>query len=82
MVGKKNNIEIEGNYESILERIAQNILRLREKNDLTQEDMLEFGFERRWYQRIESGKYSVSLPTLYRLAEAFQVDISEFFKKR
>lgn len=81
MVGKKNNNEFDAKYEAILSRIAKNVLRLREKHNLTQEDMLEFGLERRWYQRIESGKHSPSLPTLYRLAEIFNVDISEFFKK-
>lgn len=48
--------------------------------NLTQEDMLSLGIERRWYQRIESGKYSVSLPTLDQVARAFKVDISEFFR--
>lgn len=81
MAGKKSGVESEKKYVGILDRIARNALRLREQNELTQEDMVAFGFERRWYQRIESGKYSVSLPTLYRLAEAFKVDISEFFKK-
>ena len=63
-----------------MRRIAGNVRRLREAKDLTQEDMLSLGVERRWYQRIESGSYSVSLPTLDRLARAFKVDISEFFR--
>jgi transcriptional regulator with XRE-family HTH domain len=42
--------------------------------------MMALGLERRWYQRIESGKYSVSLPTLDRVARALKVDIAEFFK--
>ncbi len=68
-------------YLKIMGRISQNILRLREARNLTQEDMTTFGFERRWYQRLESGKHSISLPTLYRLSEVFKVDISEFLKK-
>jgi len=62
-----------------MRRVAGNIRRVRESKGLTQEDMMDLGLERRWYQRIESGKYSVSLPTLDRLSRAFKVDVSEFF---
>ncbi len=77
MVGKN----LDKQYLKVMGRISQNILRLREARNLTQEDMTTFGFERRWYQRLESGKHSISLPTLYRLSEVFKVDISEFLKK-
>ena len=77
MAGKK----LDKQYLKIIGRISQNILRLREAKNLTQEDMTAFGFERRWYQRLESGKHSISLPTLYRLSEVFKVDISELLKK-
>ena len=63
-----------------MKRIAGNIRRIRLDKNLTQEDMLHYGLERRWFQRIESGTYSVSLPTLDKVARAFKVDISEFFK--
>jgi len=62
-----------------MRRVAQNIRRVRETKNLTQEDMMTLGFERRWFQRIESGSYSVSLPTLDKLARALRVDISTFF---
>lgn len=60
-------------------RIATNIRRVREAKGLTQEDMMSLGFERRWFQRIESGTYSVSLPTLDRVARALKVDVRLFF---
>jgi transcriptional regulator with XRE-family HTH domain len=63
-----------------MRRVAGNIRRIRESKSMTQEDMMSRGLERRWFQRIESGEYSVSLPTLDRVARAFKVDISEFFK--
>lgn len=63
-----------------MDRVAKNIKRIREAKGLTQEDMMVLGLERRWFQRIESGKYSVSLPTLDRVARAFKVDIAEFFR--
>lgn len=63
-----------------MRRVAGNIRRVRKSKGLTQEDMMALGLERRWFQRIESGGYSVSLPTLDRVARAFKVDISEFFE--
>jgi len=65
-----------------MRRVAGNVRRLREAKGLTQEDMISLGFERRWYQRIESGSYSVSLPTLDLVARALKVDIGEFFRAR
>ena len=63
-----------------MERIGNNIKATRKRLGFTQEDMAGYGFERRWFQRIESGKYSVSLPTLDRLARVLKVDILEFFR--
>jgi transcriptional regulator with XRE-family HTH domain len=61
-------------------RIAGNIERIRNEKKLTQEDMEARGFSLRWFQRIESGKYSVSLPTLDHLARKLGVDIVELFR--
>ena len=67
-------------YEKLVERIAKNISRVRKKHGITQEQMAEFGYSYRHYQRIESGTHSPSLPTLYRLAKTFKVEIKEFLK--
>lgn len=80
MVHKKYKHESDNEYLQLMTRISENIQKIRIKKGFTQEDMLVLGFERRWFQRIESGTYSVSLPTLHRLAKAFEVDISIFFK--
>jgi DNA-binding XRE family transcriptional regulator len=76
----KTKTALDGQYWKLMKRIAENIRRVRDAKGLTQEDMLSLGIERRWFQRIESGTYSVSLPTLDRVSRAFKVDISEFFK--
>ncbi len=47
---------------------------------LSQTDMVDYGFETRNYQRIESGNHSPSLFTLHRLALVFQCEITDFFK--
>lgn len=64
----------------ILKRVARNIRDTRQSLHLTQNEMNEFGFGARWYQRLESGKHVPTIPTLCKLATAFKVDISEFFK--
>jgi transcriptional regulator with XRE-family HTH domain len=81
-VDKKNKhkTELGEEYWALMSRVAGNIRRIRLSENLTQEDMLLLGLERRWFQRIESGTYSVSLPTLCKVARALQVDIAEFFK--
>jgi transcriptional regulator with XRE-family HTH domain len=76
----KGKPELDARYRKLIQRIASNIQRIRKLKGYTQEDMMTLGFERRWFQRIESGKYSVSLPTIDRLARAFKVDVVEFFK--
>jgi transcriptional regulator with XRE-family HTH domain len=78
---KKTKTLIDQPYRILMKRVALNVRRARESRKLTQEDMIEYGFERRWFQRIESGTYSVSLPTLEKVARALKVDISELFKK-
>ena len=78
---KTNKTELDKNYWNLVKRVAGNIRRIRHSKGLTQEDLHSLGLERRWYQRIESGTYSVSLPTLDRVSRAFGVDISEFFKQ-
>jgi transcriptional regulator with XRE-family HTH domain len=67
-------------YEHFLEKIAHNIIRVRKSKGLTQEGMVEFGFSYRHYQKVESGRHSLNLFTLFRLAQTFKVDIKEFFK--
>jgi transcriptional regulator with XRE-family HTH domain len=76
----KGKPQLDDRYWRLMRRVSQNIRGIRQAKSLTQEDMISLGFERRWYQRIESGTYSVSLPTLDQLARAFRVDISELFK--
>jgi transcriptional regulator with XRE-family HTH domain len=78
----KGKPQLDERYWRLMRRVAGNIRRIREAKGLTQEDMTSLGFERRWYQRIESGTYSVSLPTLDQLARALKIDVSELFRSR
>jgi len=53
---------------------------LRLAKGLRQEDMCQFGFEYKYYQRIEYGQKNLSLKTLNKLAKAFRVPISKLFE--
>ena len=73
-------MEPDKKYQKIIIRVASNIKRIRKQNGLTQEGMTEFGFSYRHFQKIESGKYSPNLHTLYRVAAALKVDIRDLFE--
>lgn len=77
MQGRK---DIDARTWKLVRKIAYNIRRIREERGLTQEDMEEYGFGARWYQRFESGRHIPTIPTLDRLSRALKVEISEFFK--
>jgi transcriptional regulator with XRE-family HTH domain len=64
----------------LIKKIAKNIRAIRLSKGLTQENMADYGFGPRWYQRFESGRHTPSLPTLVKLARAFKVEIIDFFK--
>jgi transcriptional regulator with XRE-family HTH domain len=63
--------------ERLLKVIGKRVRDFRLKAGLTQEDMMSHGFERRYYQRIESGTVNLSLKSLNKLAKAFRVSFSE-----
>jgi transcriptional regulator with XRE-family HTH domain len=54
--------------------VARRVRRLRLERGLTQEDMADYGFALRQYQRIEAG-FPVTLTTLWKLGIAFEVSI-------
>lgn len=72
--------QTEKNYQKLLTVFGKNVKKVRESKDLRQADMIEYGFSERYIQKIESGKYSPSLYTVHRLAEAFGVSISELIE--
>jgi transcriptional regulator with XRE-family HTH domain len=70
-----------GQEEARLVRtIASNMKRLRKLRNLKQYDMVDYGFNYRHYQRIESGKYTPSIETLIRLAKVFKVKVIDLLK--
>jgi len=71
-------VTVETDYNRLLARVASNIRKLRKESGLTQEEMsVKGGFNYRFYQKLESGKYSPNLYTLFRLSKTFRVPISD-----
>jgi DNA-binding XRE family transcriptional regulator len=59
---------------ALLESVAANVRRCRQKRDLTQEQLAELaGIELRSLQNIETGRTNLRVVTLHRLAEALGV---------
>ena len=67
-------------YDLLLNKIAENIKKARKRKGLTQENMMDHGFNYRHYQKIESGSYSMNLYTLHRLSNIFNVSIRNLLK--
>jgi len=66
-------------FGKFYKRFGDRCRRLRRQRGLTQEDMMQFGFDRRHYQLIESGK-PFHMDTAIRLSKAFKVRLSELFE--
>jgi putative transcriptional regulator len=62
-------------------KVQNNIRKFRfQNNEMTQEQLAEkAGVSRQTIIAIEAGKYVPSLELAFRIAEAFQVDISDLF---
>lgn len=67
-------------YKSYLS-IGLNIMYHRKRNILTQEQLSEkIGLSRQQLQRIETANSAPSLDTLFRLSEALDVPVTDFFQ--
>jgi len=65
--------------ERLMRLVGKRVRELRLAKGLRQEDMCQFGFEYKYYQRIEYGQKNLSLKTLNKLAKAFGIRIAELF---
>ena len=64
----------------LLKLVGKRIRQLRIERGFTQEQMTRFGMDYKYYQRIEYGEKNLSLRTLYKIAKAFDMTISELVK--
>jgi len=65
--------------ERLRRLVAKRVQQLRSSRGWTQEDMRDFGFAYRHYQRIEAGEKDLRLTTLNRLANTFKISMRDLF---
>ena len=66
--------------ERLMKQVGKRVRELRIARGMKQEEMCRYGFEYKYYQRIEYGQKNLSLKTLNKLAKAFGIPILELFK--
>lgn len=66
----------------IKEKIGNRIRNLRHERDLSQEQFSHIcGLDRTYIAGIEQGKRNVSIVNLEKIAEGFEISLSQLFKK-
>ena len=64
----------------IKEKVGKRIKELREKNNMTQERFAEnCGLDKTYITSLERGKRNISLVNLEKIANTFNITLSEFF---
>jgi transcriptional regulator with XRE-family HTH domain len=67
--------------EKFAQEIGQYLRKVRESKKMSQEKLsTTAGYYYTYVNKIEMGKYSPSLHTIWRLADALGMTLSEFFK--
>jgi transcriptional regulator with XRE-family HTH domain len=66
--------------ERLMRLVGKRVRELRLAKGLRQEDMCRFGFEYKYYQRIEYGQKNLSLKTLNKLSKAFRVPVTKLLE--
>ncbi|NOJ94548.1 helix-turn-helix transcriptional regulator [Corallococcus coralloides] len=68
-------------YRDLQQRLAAAVRRLRQQREWTQEEAAHrCGMTVRVYQRVEGEEVNLTLTTIARIAEGFEVDPVELFR--
>lgn len=60
---------------------GKTIKKIREGTGLSQEKFaLSIGMDRTYYASVEAGKRNISLKNIYKIANGFNLSISEYFQ--
>lgn len=66
---------------SILKEIGNNIVTIRKRQGLTQEDLAGLAdMDRSYLSEIENGHKNLSVLSLFRIAEALKVDVQKILE--
>ncbi len=69
------------NANAILLLLGKNIRRIRVSQNISQNQLAyETNLSREFINKVEGGKYNISVKKLYQIAEALDVDLKDFFK--
>jgi transcriptional regulator with XRE-family HTH domain len=63
----------------VLQDFGNRLRQLRKARNLRQLDVESLGLSYKYYQRLEAGQVNPTLLTLYKLATAFRVSVSDIF---
>ena len=66
--------------EKAMRRLGTNVRKLRNKGGLTQEQMRDFGFNYRYFQKIEAGLVNPTLGTLLKLSKALKCSVVDLVR--
>lgn len=62
-------------------KLGQHLKKIRQTKGISQEKVsLDAGYYHTYVNKIENGHYSPSMHTIWRLAHALDVSLSDFFK--
>jgi len=62
--------------------LANNVKRLRSKLKIKREELsLALGFDNSYISKLEKGKINITIDKLYVIADYFNVDLVDLFKK-
>ena len=69
------------NEDFILQKFGENLRKIREKRDLSQEQVAyEAGFSRSYYTEVETGKRNISLLNILKISSLLQIELNELLK--
>jgi transcriptional regulator with XRE-family HTH domain len=69
------------NETLVLQKFGDNLRKLREKKDLSQEQIAyEAGFSRSYYTEVETGKRNISLINILKLTALLKVELTDLIK--
>lgn len=68
------------NLEQAMKRFGKNVQKIRKSGRMTQEEMRDFGFNYRYFQKIEAGLVNPTLGTLVKLSKALGCPLEDLLK--
>ena len=68
------------NLEQAMLVLGKNVKRLRKLRKLTQEEMRDYGFNYRYFQKIEAGKVNATIDTLVKLSKTLKRSLADLLR--